>query len=575
MSESKGLQKIIYNFNHFVRTPLQKSLDDDQENPDHMIPGSVDNIVGEGNVIARIIDFDDPEYNEEISGMEEIDKDPASMESEFVFYNPKTKEFISKLYGFAALIENKLQILPLFWHSENKLTGYLYIHSTIKNQIPTVAEIRKLFDILKLIHVVEDYRINSQIDQLRNQGSLPAGQIIIAEGGNPQNGMVEKIELRKSLEKTVGKQLEDGRIDYKEKDSFHTVEKGEIIAEKIPEIPPTTGVDIFGKEVKGILLGESPYHLGKNLEPEFEGSNIYISKIDGVLELTEDNKLNIEERLVVNGDVNLNTGNIHFPGIVEITGSVLPGFTVEATKDIIIRGNVEDAIINAEGNIYVENGILGKEHCKVTSKGTIKSRFVQNAELIADKNIEIIESSVQANFLAKEYVIIGGKVVGGEILGRYGVKVAIAGSASESKTILIAGKDPDIEKQIDILTVKINEEMDKLKNIMDEITQYFGENVLADIKNVLISLPVHRKKQLHSLLQGIKDTNAEISENKTKRDALKSSLKFPEPVEIKIIEDLFTGVTIHIKGSVKKIEKRQSSKVNFREDPKTKSIYWE
>ncbi len=570
MDENVELNKIKFLFDKYADRPFHEISETND-----VILANTDNVVGEGNVVARVIAFDDPEFLSEKDTLDDLDLDPQALESEFVKYNGKTKEYLSKLYGFVIYKDHKIQILPLTWVSNDKLEFYLYINPTITKGYPSISEIKKLFDLSKIVHCVEDHNINYQVDMIKDDPGKVGGKILIAEGAKPVDGIVEKTELKKSLEHSVGKELEDGRIDYKEKDVFNTVIKGEIIAEKIPMVPATDGVDVYGNTVQGQLKGISPHRLGKNLIPEMEGSNIYVSAMDGVLDICEDGRLNIEERLLVSGDVNLNTGNIRFPGIVEISGNITPGFTVEATKDIYVRGNVEDAIVKSGGKVVVNNGILGKEHCRVEAEGDIVTRFIQNAEVNAGKDIKVTESVVQGKCFAKEYIYVSGRVVGGEHYGRYGITVGLAGAPSETKTQLIAGKDPVLEKRLDELTVSTTEKLNELKSHVDEITQYFGESILSEVKTVMETLPAQRKKQLLGLLQNIKNVNDSVKEMKGERETLKASLNFPKPPFVKVKEEVFLGVTIKIKNAVKKIEQKFESKANFIEDPKTKLIVWE
>src|SRR5208337_4362272 len=93
--------------------------------------------------------------------------------------------------------------------------------------------------------------------------------------------------------------------------------------------------------------------------------------------------------VIINGDVDLTTGNINFNGTVHITGSVRPGFKVQADSDVIIERDVEDAHIIAGGNITIKNGVVGNESVHITARGDITARFIQNARIEAGKSITV------------------------------------------------------------------------------------------------------------------------------------------------------------------------------------------
>ena len=70
--------------------------------------------------------------------------------------------------------------------------------------------------------------------------------------------------------------------------------------------------------------------------------------------------ISVGKQLIVSGDVGPETGSIKFDGSVAIYGTVLAGFSVNATGDISIEGN--EGITNAkeiqssEGDIYIKGG---------------------------------------------------------------------------------------------------------------------------------------------------------------------------------------------------------------------------
>ncbi|MDH5682503.1 MAG: hypothetical protein OEZ36_13010, partial [Spirochaetota bacterium] len=112
MEGTEGLRKIEFYFDHFAQEAFH-TVEDSETADNIRVLTSANNVVSEANVIARIIDFDDPDFNNNANNIEELSPDPSSLESDYVYYNSKTKEFVTKLYGFVAYKDNKLQVLPL------------------------------------------------------------------------------------------------------------------------------------------------------------------------------------------------------------------------------------------------------------------------------------------------------------------------------------------------------------------------------------------------------------------------------------------------------------------------------
>ncbi|MHB1406360.1 MAG: FapA family protein, partial [Desulfitobacteriaceae bacterium] len=72
-----------------------------------------------------------------------------------------------------------------------------------------------------------------------------------------------------------------------------------------------------------------------------------------VLEGSNPKYLSVQPIYIINGDVNIKTGNIKFKGNIVVTGSVLDGFGVEAGGSIEVWGDVLHASLYANNEIII------------------------------------------------------------------------------------------------------------------------------------------------------------------------------------------------------------------------------
>ena len=73
--------------------------------------------------------------------------------------------------------------------------------------------------------------------------------------------------------------------------------------------------------------------------------------------------------------------------------------------NVEVKGTVQKANIEAEGDIIVHQGISGKEEARVESTGgSIFAKFVQNSNLIAEKNVVVPEGILHSNVDAGEKI---------------------------------------------------------------------------------------------------------------------------------------------------------------------------
>jgi uncharacterized protein (DUF342 family) len=114
-------------------------------------------------------------------------------------------------------------------------------------------------------------------------------------------------------------------------------------------------------------------------------------------------------------NVDLHSGNISYMGAVHITGDVHADMTVKASGDIYVDGTVENATLEAGGDIVVKGGIIGsselhtkqneKFHAAIKCNGTCTARFVQNTHISAGKGIFIHDVAMLSELTAGHQII--------------------------------------------------------------------------------------------------------------------------------------------------------------------------
>ena len=271
--------------------------------------------------------------------------------------------------------------------------------------------------------------------------------LLIAQGQAPthatKNQINFKLELAEDSSVTIKK---DGSADYKNVHQITTVKKGQEIAEvEPPEEEGEDGWDVNGKTISARSFQGFDLELGGNVEKEEteKGGFIIRAKTDGKL-LYDKKKIDVEQIHVVAGNVGLESGNIKFNGSVQIKGDVESGFTVISGDSIQIGGNVDGALISAEGEVLINQGVKGAGKAVVRTKDSIKAGFVEHARLLSVKDVII------KNFCLRSVVKCNGRMtlmsdkghfIGGAVRSRYGIEVMNLGSDKGIKTEVFFGQD--------------------------------------------------------------------------------------------------------------------------------------
>ncbi|NQU06862.1 MAG: DUF342 domain-containing protein, partial [Calditrichaeota bacterium] len=211
-------------------------------------------------------------------------------------------------------------------------------------------------------------------------------QIKVAVGQPPVRGEDghEKFYF-KTDEKFTPKVHTDGSVDFKDLKIAQNVSEGKIIAERIPPTKGISGIDIYGKEVIAENGIEARLVAGDNTEFKDEKQNVLISTVDGSIKLRFGNTVVVDTVFEVVKDVDFSTGNLDVTGDVNVRGSVLSGFNVKATGNITVNGIIEDAIIEAGGDVMVRMGFTGTGKGVISADGQVVLKYINNQTVKAEE----------------------------------------------------------------------------------------------------------------------------------------------------------------------------------------------
>ena len=157
---------------------------------------------------------------------------------------------------------------------------------------------------------------------------------------------------------------------------------------------------------------------------------------------------------VVTEDIRRSSGLEVYEETVEIAGAVRTGARLRVYGDLTVRGNVEDALIEADGNVSIDGGFLGTGAGSVTCGGSFAARFVQGQRIEAKGRVEVANAILSSIVFTSGDVRTGkedGAIVGGEIHAQGNVEAAVMGSRRPVTTRIEVGVDPVLALRIEQL----------------------------------------------------------------------------------------------------------------------------
>jgi len=391
-----------------------------------------------------------------------------------------------------------------------------------------------------VVHGINDEAIRRLIDYPSYNE-----RVQVAEGTKPENGADAEILYNFSVHHgEVQLKEKNGRVDFRELNLVENVEAGQMLATKKP---PEEGV--AGRSVTGKTLPAKP---GKNVQIEI-GKNVKlsddemsaVSTINGQVLLII-GKINVEPIYTVEGDVNFKTGNILFLGTVVVKGNVEDGFTVKAAGNIEVMGSVGKCVLDAEGEIIVHQGILGKNEGKVRAGSNLVAKFIENARVEVDENVLVSDGIIHSFVDANKRILCQGKrasIVGGRLRAANEIHAKTLGSVAGTETIVEVGIDPKRKEKLSQALHRKGELEKELEELVRNIS------TLENLKKVQRNFPEDKQKSLTELndkrseiLQELEEINGVINEINTYLQSIKVSGK------VSASDRVFPGVKIFIKN---------------------------
>ncbi|MBI3992116.1 MAG: DUF342 domain-containing protein [Candidatus Lambdaproteobacteria bacterium] len=328
--------------------------------------------------------------------------------------------------------------------------------------------------------------------------------VLIAKGKQPVQGQDGYIQFYGKGDENVA--VEINRVDYKELNMIDNVEEGDLVARVVPPTHAEDGYNVYGRELKGHVGKPAKIKVGRNVKRSEEGTEVFSTKAGFIV--VSGNKVSVEDIMRVK-DVDSSTGNIRFTGVVQVTGQVMDGFTVEAGHGIQVSGTVGRATLKCRGDVKVSRGVLGST---IVADGNVHALFFSEASVEAGGDVEaeeyILHSRVQAGRCVRVKKPRTGFITGGLVQAGWLVQAPNLGSdVSEEQTQIEVGVGLGIKQRFDALVKKINLERASFEKIARQLLLLQGQREKHG------SLPQDKQVTLNKMSLAAVNFQAELAGN--------------------------------------------------------------
>lgn len=307
----------------------------------------------------------------------------------------------------------------------------------------------------ELYSLLEDHDITfGYIDEnikLLSEKSSAAGEVLAAKGEQLQKGCDGSYRmLWRKFEPPTPYVRKDGTMDFATVDFVDMVKTGQPVAIYTPAVKGRDGKTVDGNIIEEVSGKDLPPLKGKDitLRPD---RVTYVARKDGYVIFDENNyTIDIQDVLVIKGNVNRLYGNVFYDGTVRVKGNVGEGSIISAKGDVIVEGYIQSAYVSAGNNVVVIGGVNANDSGYISAQGGVYAEYLENAVVYAGQDVKanyILTSKIEAS---TEIIVKGSKgvICGGELTAGCKITAQNLGNRSFVKTIITVGKSATMSERL-------------------------------------------------------------------------------------------------------------------------------
>lgn len=419
-----------------------------------------------------------------------------------------------------------------------------------------------------LQHTNKEYMIEEVLQQLSEAGvtkginrnviemMLKEKQIgkkyLVAKSEQPMDGQDGWFEFLFDTDvDTKPKVLQDGSVDYSEYGDVPFVEEGQKLVIYHAATESRDGENFRGETIVAKKGKELAKLRGKGFYLSENGRE-YFAKTSGRV-VYQNDRLVVENELVIDGDVSLSTGDINFTNDIHIRGNVLTGVSVASEKgSVVVDGYVEACELYAAKDVVLKNGMQGNGKGKIIAGGSVSGKFFE--QLTIESGGDVCANAIMnSHVTARQDVIVSGRfgiIIGGEICAERHISATIIGNMAEVKTRIFAGVEEDLFSKLmqkEKEQAALEEQLKKIANGISQINILIEKTQREDLT-----------QQKVKLIRGKIEKENQINEKIREKQKVMDRMSRASAAKVTVQKTLYPGTLISINGVKKNITEETS-----------------
>jgi uncharacterized protein (DUF342 family) len=326
--------------------------------------------------------------------------------------------------------------------SQDRCTAELLLDESAEREIITAGLCRVMLEEAGVLWSPEvEQAVNQYVATMPPLGT--EHRMVVARSHPPVHGLDEQIIWCIEYHPPSS---DEKQVSHYERSPFIVVSSQQVIGKRIPATSGTDGTDVTGRILPAKPGRSNTIQLDETIL--VDGQRQLIAQSSGVL-MREGGKASIRHKLVVSGNVDFATGNIDFPGPVEVKGGIRDCFIVRTTDDLEVFKLIESATIDCRGSLRAHSGIATNGMTQLTIGRDLTAHYLNNVRGCvggsATINREIINCELHVE---KQLHCPSGSVIGGNVTVAHEAIVGSVGSTACVRTRLVLGTNARLDAKL-------------------------------------------------------------------------------------------------------------------------------
>lgn len=408
----------------------------------------------------------------------------------------------------------------------------------------------------EIVKDITERKIKSGIDEAAIQNFLEnpvyCTDIVLARGEEAVPG--EDARIQYAFQTNISARptrKPDGSVDFFHLNTINHCKEGDLLATLIPEVRGKPGCNLLGETIMPAEVRTKKLKYGKHVLLS-EDEKSLISEINGHVSLAGDTVFVSDVYEVEN--IGPSTGNIDSEGSVVVNGNVQAGYSIRASGNVIVKGVVEGAEIEAGGDIIVACGMNGMGKGVLRAKGSVISKFFENTTVYSDSFVEA-DAILHSTIIAQTEINVDGRkgfIVGGSVRATNKVSCRTLGSSMGVSTSVEVGIDPQKKLKYQALQKELVEIKKGLKSTQPVIMG-LTKKLKAGVK-----FSPEQIKYFQMMVEKNAAMTDRLLECENEYDFLDEQIQGNHKAMVCVREDVYSDTKISIQDASLTLKKAQS-----------------